>query len=669
MGKIPLFRRCHIPLSSVAVKVLTVLLAVTLVAHAAPNDPGRVAIDFLEKVRERKLNLEPGGDTALSAQTAERKRRQIAKRLERVARDLGSDALEVGAVKQDDDFAAVLVRKVGGFDPGSMKVFPVALVRRESGWEAAPVPASFENADAGYAIALRNRIEQLENWMLRQQVLDLEKLQADAGRRMRTRIEASLPEAELRQFNVRQVGEKFLSACGTADLPMMLGLIGGLGSKLPADWSIRLRAAERALTAVSKASRPWRLMVAPEVARAMVNDEDDGTRGMISIACLDPAGVGESAPRIEVIHFELTRSADGLWRLDPPPAFLDESLARANDRDEEDVQTPEDHPDSELIREFPAAWSEAHPAAPQPTAELASKAWLDALGGGKFPAFLAISRIDGKPSAAAKACIKAAHVWWTTRKGSSVDLAMPLAFHADETDAAGIYQMFSPRDPDRLDLENLYFKKSADGWLWTPNPSNGTREKQAEWVEAESRRMPDLWQQQVLSQCPVIGNDAALEAPTEEEARKCVESWLAAIQHGDVPAAIRQIARLGGARSSASALQNLGYEITELRGGPGAAAITAVYQGKLWSAVGVRMERNGGKAVFPLYPVVKTPQGPRILVEVSLFATSKRSRDFLNKDALVRLGKETTESAGSELQELLKRHQTAVEGAAGNPLD
>ena len=109
-------------------KVILVLLVTVIAAQAAPSDPGSAAIDFLEKVRLRKLNLEPGGDTALSPQTADSKKRKIAKSLERLARDLGSDPLEVGAVKLDEDFAAVLVRKVGGFDPHRLQVFPVALV-------------------------------------------------------------------------------------------------------------------------------------------------------------------------------------------------------------------------------------------------------------------------------------------------------------------------------------------------------------------------------------------------------------------------------------------------------------------------------------------------------------------------------------------------------------
>ena len=154
-------------------KIILALLAMAVSAVAASTDPGETAVRFLEKVRDKEINLDPGADTALSPQTSGSKRKQIARRLERMARDLGNDPLEVGAVKLDGDLAGVLVRKISGFDPNRMQVFPVALVKRGAEWAVAPVPASFGNSGVGYAAALRTRLNALEEWMLREQVLDL----------------------------------------------------------------------------------------------------------------------------------------------------------------------------------------------------------------------------------------------------------------------------------------------------------------------------------------------------------------------------------------------------------------------------------------------------------------------------------------------------------------
>ncbi|MES2924886.1 MAG: hypothetical protein V4819_25245 [Verrucomicrobiota bacterium] len=639
-------------------KFLSVLLAVAMTAHAAPSDPGKVAIDFLEKVRQRKLDLEPGGDTALSAQTADEKKRQIAHRLDRMASDLGSDPLEIGEVRMDENFAAVLIRKVGGFDPSRLQVFPVALVKRGAEWTAAPVPASFENAGTGYAIALRKRLELLENWMLREQVVDLEKLREQSAGRMRRKIEVSLPAKELRSFSSKEVGERFVAACERKDQSTVLGLLGGLSAKLPEDWAARLKAVDQTFAAGSTAPRPWRLLTSPDVIRVLVHHEEVDDSGLISIGCLDPAGTGNgfSSPRLETIECDLTKGPDGLWQINLPASFLQES--------DEPTDEPDESLDSEHLDAFPEKWTQAHPPVSQPEAELARQALVRALGDGDLKSLLAISQLGGSPEQARKACLEAAQLWWTVHDPTAVRHAMPLAFKADGTAAVGIFQFFSTRDPDLLDVRTVYFEKSAAGWLWTPEPTALTREKFQVWVDSESRRWPDQWQQTLLGDSPLLAKIDGLAAPTKEDARKTVEAWLDATRHGDVTTALPLIARLNDPKSGSTALQNLGYEIIGYRRSKEVPVITGIYQGATWTTVGVKVDQDG-KPSYPLFPVIQTDRGPRIVIEIDLFASGNRGREYLNRMALDRLQKSSSAATAAELRGLFTEHQASVEGQSG----
>jgi hypothetical protein len=641
------------------VKFLSVLLAVALTAHAAPSDPGKVAIDFLEKVRLRKLDLEPGGDTALSAQTADEKKRQIARRLDRMASDLGSDPLEIGEVRMDENFAAVLIRKVGGFDPSRLQVFPVALVKRGAEWTAAPVPASFENAGAGYAIALRKRLELLENWMLREQVVDLEKLREQSAGRMRGKIEVSLPAKDLRSFNAKEVGERFLAACERKDQSTVLGLLGGLSAKLPDDWAARLKAVDHAFAPGSAATRPWRLLTSPEVIRVLVHHEEEHDNGLISIGCLDPAGTGtgSTSPRLEAIECDLTKSPDGLWQINLPASFLQES--------DEAADEPDEMVDSEHLDAFAEKWTRAHPPVPQPDGKLARQALIRALGDGDLKSLLAISQLGGSPEQARKACLEAARIWWTTHDPTAVRHAMPLAFKSDESAAIGMFQFFSTRDPDLLDVRTVYFEKSATGWLWTPEPTDATHDKFQAWVDSESRRWPDQWQQTLLGDSPLLAKIDGLQAPSKEDARKTVEAWLDATRHGDVTVALPLIARLDDPKSSSTALQNLGYEIIGSRRSKEMPVITGIYQGATWTAVGVKMDQDR-KPSYPLYPVIQTDRGPRIVIELDLFAAGNRGRDYLNRMAFERLQKSRSAAAATDLRGLFTAHQASVEALPGH---
>ncbi|MEO8613809.1 MAG: hypothetical protein ABI600_01610 [Luteolibacter sp.] len=633
-------------------KLICVLLATTLIARAASSDPGKVAIDFLEKVRLGKLDLTPGADTALSAQTADEKKREIAIRLQRMGRELGSDPLELGAIKLDDNFAAVLIRKVGGFDPSRLQVFPVALVKNGTEWSAAPVPASFENAGAGYAIPLRKRLEILENWMLREQVIDLEKLRGEATERMRQKIQTRLTIDELQSFGATETEQRFLTACEHRDLPTVLGLLGGLSTNLPDDWPARLKAADAAIPAGSQAKHPWRLLTSPDVLRVVVNREEDENSGLFSIACLDPStdDTRSSLPRIEVVHFDLSKSNDGLWRIDPPVTFLQDSALNEEETDEDS--------DADLLNGFPTRLRLTHPATPQPDARHIYQSFLASLKGENLPSLLQLTQLDDEPKAALKACELAAQIWWTFHDPATVRHAMPLGFEEDETSAAGLFQLFSPLDPQKSDFRTLYFEKSKSGWLWVPDPAPATREKFQVQITADAKRWSGEWREQLLSDSFDFKDIAEQSPPTKEDAQKVVEAWLNATRSGDVKGALQLTTRLNDPDGGAAVLRNLGHEIISTRRNRGATEPCGIYQGKIWTAVGLKIDQ-GGKPSFPLYPVIQTPQGPRILVEIDLFAS--RGREFLNKTALERLRKSGTPAASDDLRLLFDEFEKQVE--------
>lgn len=626
-------------------------MALLVSALAGSGDPGKTAVDFLEKVRAKTVHLEPGGDTALSPQTSGQKRREIARRLDRMARDLGREPLEVGAVKVDDDLGAVLVRKAGGLDPSRLQVFAVALVKRGAEWWVAPVPASFENAGVGYAAIQRKRLASLEDWMLREQAMDLENLRDQTGLRMRREIAASLPLATLRNFNSMEVAERFLKACERRNLPEMLGLLGGLASHLPNDWAMRLKAAQCAVEGASQ-KRPWRLLFSGEVLRAWVHHEEDGDKAMVSLACLDPAGgpMPGSLPQVELVHLELSKSRDGLWRIDLPPRFLQGDESVGDDAQEE--------LDVDLLDAFPAQLALRTGSTPQPTAAKAGRVLMETLQSGSPLALMRLIRLDGDAKAARSACVRAVQIWWSMRDSSKVCIGVPLAAREDGSNAVAMFQLFSAGQPDRMNPGIFYFWKSSDVWWWSPVPDAEPEKGFREWTDLEGERWKGKWEDVLLAESPKLEKLAGLGAPSEEEARQLIQSWFQVIQAGDVVGAIRLTARLNSVNSQTMLLRNLGYEMMGARRNSEAMAIRGIHRGELWTAVGAQANPDN-KATFPLYPVIRTPSGPRILLEIDLFASAHRSRDFLNQSALNHL-RVVDPPAADELKQLLMDHQSAV---------
>ncbi len=623
-------------------------LSLLVCALGNPGDPGAAAIRFLEKTRSGKINLEPGGDTALTPQTSAAKRREIARRIERLADDLGSDPLEAGPVKLDGEMAAVLIRKNDGFDPSSEQVFAIAMVKRGDAWVAAPVPASFENTGLGYSADLRQRADALQDWMLRQQVFELETLRDQSADRLRQNIEKSLPAETLRKLDSKQVAARFIDACARRSLPEILGLLGGLSANLPDDWPSRLKAATAALRA-PEPKRPWHLLVSKNVLRVPLHHEEEEDQALVSLACLDAVGGGGNrpvTPRIELVHLEISKSADGLWCVDLPERFFQEPSG--NDEPQDDSL------DSDLLAAFPGKLAEVYPPAPEPTARQASEKLLGSLQTGEFPTLARLIQPGGNSG---EPCIRAARAWWALREPGGTRRLIPLAFKEDAHTAAAVCQLFSVRSPDRLDLRIFHFKKSDVGWLWTPQPQPESEEALRDWANKESSD----WQDRLLADCVELENLPESGAPSEAEARAVVEAWLKAIAAGDVSTALRLTARLKNPDSRTTVLRNLGYEMTGIRKNDEPPAITGVLRGGIWTAVGVRGAAKD-KPAHPIYPVVSTPAGPRILIEIDLIASQNRTRDFLNRTALDRL--RDLPKAAAVLKELFQKHQTGITEAA-----
>lgn len=641
------------------VKRISVLLISTSVAWAVPNDPGKTALEFIEKVRDKNLNLEPGTDTALTPQTTEQKRKEIARRLERMAGDLDHSTLEIGAVKTDGDLAAVLIRKFHGFNSQRLAVFPVALVKRGVDWMAAPVPASFENTGVGYQAGVRPRLAALENWMLREQASDLDLLREETNHRMRRKIEESLSEAEFRGLDSKQAAERFVTACEQRDVPELLGLMGGLEAEPPGDWTLRLNSVEEGLGKASSAlTRPWRLLAAPEVLRVPLFHDDEEDTAYWVIACLDPKGFPNQAslPQIELIRLNLTRSAAKTWRVDPPRAFIQ--------GDDEVDFSAETTGDSRLLGMFPSKVALKYPPEPESTAEKAVEALHAALASPHPASWARLVQFKGETDDVCGNYGKTAAIWWQANDPANPRIAIPLDFHEQEDMAVSACQFFDSRHPDQFDLQYFYFEKTPMGWMWAPASPRSKFKAMDEWIGGQPAKWQERWQERMLADSQLVDQFSA-PAPNDDEARKLVNTWSESSRRTDLKSAIRLTARMNTPDSTVNTLRILGYEFSGSASIKQTPAVSFVKQGANITAVGVKSSTSDGKTLFPLYAVVATDAGPRILLEVDLVASDSRTREYLNEVSLKRLRKTAPEVA-DELQQLYSDFRKQVISKSSN---
>lgn len=635
-------------------RVALVWLAILSCVAGLPEDAGKAAVRFIEMARSGELDLEPGRDTAMLPETSEEKRKQIARRLQRLKSDIGDDPLELGETRVDGGFAAAVVRAASGFDPSRIRVFAIGLVRRDDRWLPAPVPGSFENTGAAYTAENRRRLEALRDWMLREQALDIERIKDGMADRLRQEIARKLPASELRAMNSEDAARRFVEACGQRDLPAVLGLLGGLSQDRPDDWPQRLHGAQAAM-AGNPVSRQWELLAGTDVLRAVLVHDEGRDSATVTIGCLDPAAdaIGMQDPRIELIVLPFSKSPDDLWQCDPPADFNQP----ANSLDIDMNALPSG--DSALLDSFVEQIRSDHPPQPQAEARGSLDSLLGSLAARDLSALIRLLPAPGGDKPAARESLAhAAHVWWSLANPENPSLAVKPLLGVEGANAAAVCHFFSPRNPERPELRVFYFEKSPDGWCWLPSPGEEAKRAMDRWVSDQSAELRETWRDRLLADCVLLEKLPETAVPDAGAAADVVRSWLDATRAGDLAAALRCTARLAAWDSAESVLRILGYEVAGNRKSTPLPGILHSKRAGIWTAVGVRATA-GDDPSFPLYPVIQTAEGPRILIEVDLFAAVKRSRDFLNKNALARLEGQPQQYA-DDLLGLLREHEKLV---------
>jgi hypothetical protein len=625
--------------------VSATLILVLSLAPVMASDPGLAAMDFLGKVREGNVDLEPGADTALLEHITERKRESIRKRIERLEDELKGGELELGEVKEDGGYAAAMIRKTGGFDSAGMQVFPVALVKRGDRWLPAPVPASFENAVAGYTLPLKARLAALESWMMRKRVTDLERLLAESTKRTRDRIRDSIIGEDLEGDDLGKITDRFLDACAEGDRAAILGFLGGLSDPLPSDWPARLKASKAAVGGEGN----WRSLVSPDVIRVRVSEEVDRKDGRVSIAWLDPQRAGTSG--VGLVHLSLSRDAAGQWMIDLPESLL----YGRKDSDDEDF-------DGDLRARFAEKLREADSAAPEKTAREAAAALLVALNSGGVRETLRKVDAGNQSRFGSIAFTQAADVWWSLNEPGAFRVPVELGFKREGSLAAVAYQWFSVGEPDRFAPRTLFFRQTEGGWLWCPGvvPKDAKKDhaslsKWAEEMEAEWRLS---WRESLMSPSVRLEEIVFGEPPSDDEVRTLIGEWLGALEKKDLSAALATAAWLGaGEMIPMRALRNISYDLAN--SGEGELELAAIHRTDSWVAATVR--RDSGERTQNIFlPVVITPRGARLLPEIDLINEDTRTRNFLNKASFDRLGKNVGDEKLAELIALFEKSRQEV---------
>ena len=101
----------------------------------------------------------------------------------------------------------------------------------------------------------------------------------------------------------------------------------------------------------------------------------------------------------------------------------------------------------------------------------------------------------------------------------------------------------------------------------------------------------------------------------------------------------------------------MSYEYRGAKRSAAADYLVDVQPGKGWAAVTLRVDSGPASSPsYPMYLVVATAKGPRIVVDVGLRLATNKGREVLNDRAWERIGRLLEEEESALVRSLFERH-------------
>lgn len=607
------------------------------VSVLAAQGPAESAVEFVKKLGNGKVDLTPETDTAIVSEISPNKKESILQRLQRLTVELNGGKIEIGPTRIDGTLAGVIVRMVDPADPMSVRVLPLAMVRNGETWRAAPVPASFENTIAAYSRSSRDIAQQLELWLAREQASEIERIRSTAEGLLRESLAKSVSPEILRTWTAEKAISEFQNACEKRDISLILALLGGLSDPLPDGWQQLSATARAAVSTAGTGPDTWSLLTSPAVLRTTgFTKNAEGEISLFHILFLDPRK--DEAASMLGQTLTIHRGGDGLWKIEIP------------------ASAPSSVSEEEFLKKSATQLPSTYPARPKSSAEELKKSLIDAFQSPDLPhTCLEFIHRENNPAADLKRYKQAVVTRWETMDPAKPVVPFELGFQQESEHAYLALQWLSL---SKLAYEPrvFYLQKNPDGWVWNASPDMTIRTDAEKWLKQNEAAWKKTFLEKAVQSCALA--NLADPAPEAAEATALVKDWLDALSRSHWQKALSFCGHLGAPKSSTDLLRNLGYECKSVPLARKSPFIDVVGRGASVTLVSAR-SGDDSAAFHTLLPVVSTPTGPRILMEIDLGPPNRPGRAFLNRNALDRLNA-VHPKAADELRDMLSKLKDGV---------
>lgn len=650
-------------LNALIAPVIAVTFTLGSLVWAAPSNATeevQAARLYLTALANSELDLSK--DTAISTRCSNQRRKQIEKQLQffRETRLDADDTFSLQATKTEGAFAAVLLLSKNSRTPLDPRVNAVALRRRQNKWMAAPLPGSFANTGYGYDSTVEKTVRSLELWMTSNKIIYESNAREAAQDSFLKSISEEAKIAKLDALNPQQAVFNFIQQCRDHNLFGVLASLGTASDELEDTTATTVTIVSNGLNN-KKLQNKWSLVTHPSMI--VLPMDKDKKRNELAFGFWNPL----SPPAEQILYFPIHQTKNKTFiRL---PNTLKLATLPDNSRRRQQAQGNE----TALKKQLAAAIYKNNPQhkAPDNTQELLDHFTKTVDAQDFLDCFQLIPRQDKFFSDKKNhhKILTQLSALWRNIYHSKANTKNNLTLLEDEKLALLPLLYTKASNPGKIQTIRVWFVKETDGWHLIPEPTlndyaNADLRKSMQQLKTHMRSAAKQRKEQhsraLIDQVVTITPPITRQAVDNNSAKITLLKFRALLRSSNTESALAQCAILNGT-SSTQTLKTFNYAIRGAADHSKDDHILGIYRAGKWLGISMRTESKTTKAFdYPLYLIVNTEKGPKVLLDIDLRHATNKGRKLINNRNFNKLEKALPLNEQTDILSLFTKHDHAA---------
>ncbi|MGJ8676789.1 MAG: hypothetical protein ACSHX0_04685 [Akkermansiaceae bacterium] len=646
-------------------QVVLTLLALSITAFASDLTTNDIALSYLNRIAQKSAQLFE--ETALSEQCSAQRRKELEQKvLNFSAQHLReNDIYSVIEENNQKAFSAVLISVRNQGSPLDTRVHGIALVNKNDTWLPAPLPGSFTNSGYGYDSQVEKTVRALEEWMIKASIKHEEEINEFEFQKLTDQLSKIKKDRGATLLTNKETLLNFIEHCREKDLEKALVSMG-FGNDSSSE---SLKSALQHLNtgfAQNDINKLWTLMTSEDVIVQVLNGKNDASS--TTVGFFNPLGENN----IHFIDFQLTQTEEEII------VKLPEDLTSSNLPENQRLSTKKKiHINKEKSEEFLTSIITEHSKKTFLTAQQAHQHLLAAFGNRNFSQCVELlPRIGDFYSDEAnqhKALTNLSLLWKELRSFKESALKENTILEDGNLAYAPI-NLSLAANPGEYKNISIWYVKDLNGWHILDDltlaeykepsilTSANTLKEKFQLIQAEqNKKHLEKTLNQITVLTPSLLNKNTKEAITEDAAIDIVKKFRETLRDRDTELALAMGATIIE-QPSINTLKNMQYSIKGAASDTEQDQVLGTFASGSWRGVSVQTKSKTGEIHdYPLYLIVDSNQGAKIILDIDLRHEINKGRELLNSKTWLRINASLTAIDSQHIQSIYTEHTKLAE--------